>query len=320
MERRHREDHRAHERKAKVSTEHRRHDHHRKNESGRAEKPSLKDPSQGNSRPRPRPDNNQAEPTLSGDNDYVRRWLVQTEKESHVNGDKLDALQKQSRKLSPHHKTGTWLAESHLLIQAAEREDGPSKEHSKFGNFSHLQFGLEDSNERRKTKRKPNSSSDSSLLEAPPRPKPLPLLFKETIQKSPKFSQQAHQDHKKRKAETFEPDISSLSSLPSTRKETFEKRARHKTKEDRYEPKTKLSKSDKTTEKKRSKSKNKGDRKRAAKKAGEDLIRNFSSKNIGQDRLTVSVPENASEGTADLSDSASQWTWLVQEWTCIFTS
>jgi hypothetical protein len=39
----------------------------------------------------------------------------------------------------------------------------------------------------------------------------------------------------------------------------------------------------------RKKREKKGDRKKAAKKAGEDLMINFSSKSIGQERLTVGV-------------------------------
>jgi hypothetical protein len=172
-------------------------------------------------------------------------------------------------------------------METAEREDGASKNHLPFGNFTHPQFGLEENDGRRKPKRRHNSSSDSSLLEAPVRPKSRSLLVKEVNNKSPETPQQGQKHHKKRKAEPAELDISSLSSLPSTPKETFDKRPRHKTKEDRYEPKKKHAKSEKTAEKKRSKLEKKGDRKNAAKKAGEDLIRNFTSKNIGQERLTV---------------------------------
>lgn len=72
-------------------------------------------------------------------------------------------------------------------------------------------------------------------------------------------------------------------------KEVFEKRARHKTREDRYEPKEANKKEGKNIEIKRSVSKRekKSDRRKAAKKAGEDLMNNFISKNIGQERLTV---------------------------------
>lgn len=71
--------------------------------------------------------------------------------------------------------------------------------------------------------------------------------------------------------------------------ETFEKRKRHKTREDRYEPAKKIKKSCPDVKKKKNKHKKekRGDRRKAAKKAGEDLIRKFSSKSIGNDRLTV---------------------------------
>ncbi|EHL02563.1 hypothetical protein M7I_1357 [Glarea lozoyensis 74030] len=69
----------------------------------------------------------------------------------------------------------------------------------------------------------------------------------------------------------------------------FEKRARHKTREDRYEPKAKKSKQDKGQEKdtKRTTSRRLKKRdKNKPKKDGAELMRNFSSKSIGQDRLT----------------------------------
>jgi hypothetical protein len=287
MESRHREDHRTHKRKVKDSTEHYRHERHLRHESERAEKRASKIPAQSDSRPRPHLDRRRAEPALSGDNDYVRRWLTHTEKEIQPGDRKSEVVLKQSSKLCSRHGASTFALASHLLIHVVGREDSASKGHPAFGNFAHPQIGLEDNDGRRKPKRRHNSSSDSSLLEAPVRPKSRPLSVEEKIDRSPETPQQAQQHQKKRKPEPVELDIPSLSSLPSTPKETFEKRARHKTKEDRYDPKKKRSKSEKATEKKRSKPKKKGDRKKAAKKAGEDLIRNFTSKNIGQERLTV---------------------------------
>lgn len=73
------------------------------------------------------------------------------------------------------------------------------------------------------------------------------------------------------------------------RKETFEKRSRHKTREDRYESKKARkydSEDDKPAKKKTIKVK-RGDAAKASRKAGEDLINGFKSNNVAQDRLTV---------------------------------
>lgn len=93
---------------------------------------------------------------------------------------------------------------------------------------------------------------------------------------------------KKRKAEP--PDNGTCTSS-SAHQEVFEKRARHKTREDRYEPKKeKKSFEGKDWEKRpRTKRAKKGDEKRAARKAGENLINNFTSKSIRQERLTVNI-------------------------------
>lgn len=71
-------------------------------------------------------------------------------------------------------------------------------------------------------------------------------------------------------------------------KETFEKRKRHKTKTDRYEPKKKAKPivEEKNVVKKVKKFK-RGDAAKASRKAGEDLVRSFTSKSIAQERLTV---------------------------------
>jgi len=81
------------------------------------------------------------------------------------------------------------------------------------------------------------------------------------------------------------------SALQSSTKEVFEKRTRHKAREDLYEPikKYKSSRKDSEEKSRRKKKEKKSDRRKAAKRAGEDLMHNFSSKSIGQDRLTVSI-------------------------------
>lgn len=95
---------------------------------------------------------------------------------------------------------------------------------------------------------------------------------------------------KKQRLASSDSGVSSHLASPAPPKETFEKRPRHKTREDKYEPKKKEKEEKnrvsegKSSRKKREKS---GDRRKAAKKAGDELIQNFSSKNIAQDRLTI---------------------------------
>jgi hypothetical protein len=94
---------------------------------------------------------------------------------------------------------------------------------------------------------------------------------------------------KKQRIASSDSGIPSSSSVSSNAvQQSFEKRARHKTHEDRYEPKKeskpKKARGGKSSKKKRDKSSQKASRKSSA-----GLVHNFSSKSIGQDRLTVSV-------------------------------
>lgn len=94
--------------------------------------------------------------------------------------------------------------------------------------------------------------------------------------------------HEQLEASSTTDDSQSESDQPQ-RKETFEKRSRHKTKEDRYESKKTrkhVVEDDKPAKKKTIKVK-RGDAAKASRKAGEDLINGFRSKNVAQDRLTV---------------------------------
>lgn len=96
---------------------------------------------------------------------------------------------------------------------------------------------------------------------------------------------------------------------------TFLKRERHKTREDRYEPKKKKHKEDTQDgePKRKKKREKKGDMKKAAKKAGEDLMNNFSSKSVAQDRLTVRSPSYHTLRKLTFLDPSS-WAWIVQKW------
>ncbi|KFY05728.1 hypothetical protein V492_08332 [Pseudogymnoascus sp. VKM F-4246] len=96
---------------------------------------------------------------------------------------------------------------------------------------------------------------------------------------------------KKHKQSVYSTTVDSQSEpdLPPQHKETFEKRSRHKTREDRYESKKAkkyVIENDKLAKKKTIKVK-RGDAARASRKAGEDLINGFRSKHVVQDRLTM---------------------------------
>jgi hypothetical protein len=137
-----------------------------------------------------------------------------------------------------------------------------------------------------------NSSSDSSLPEPHTRPKSQQLVTE--VSRRAAFDRQedgSTPPRKKQRIATSDSGIPSPSSVSSNAvQQSFEKRARHKTLEDRYEPKKKDTKSKQARGGKSSKKKReKSSQKRAGRKSGADLVHNFSSKSIGQDRLTVSV-------------------------------
>ena len=95
---------------------------------------------------------------------------------------------------------------------------------------------------------------------------------------------------KKQRIASSDSGIPSSSSVSSNAvQQSFEKRARHKTLEDRYEPKKKDTKSKKARGGKSSKKKRDKSSQKASRKSSAGLVHNFSSKSIGQDRLTVSV-------------------------------
>jgi hypothetical protein len=130
------------------------------------------------------------------------------------------------------------------------------------------------------------------LLEVPVRKRPQPPRRSDLKTEPPVEEEESDRPRKKPKTVVSVAETSTSSSAsPTPKQETFERRARHKTREDRYEPKKKVKKRSKDGEERslRKKREKKGDRKKAAKKAGEGLMRNFSSKSIGQERLTVGV-------------------------------
>ena len=137
------------------------------------------------------------------------------------------------------------------------------------------------------------SSTDSSLLEVAANPKPNPPdRYVPEHAMTNQLADSSMYPQKRRKIRLLdegEPDCSSASSISCQK--AFEKRARRKTREDRYEPKEKKSRrSGKIEAAKRIKARRErqGDKKAAVKRKGDGLMNGFSSKSIGRERLTVS--------------------------------
>lgn len=136
-----------------------------------------------------------------------------------------------------------------------------------------------------------HASSDSSLLEA----SKMPVVDERT--RIPQKTNVAIRGHVKERTRSHKNQMNVLSTVTSTssgssavqpKQGAFEKRARHKTREDRYDTKRKADKSEAVDKRIRTRREKRGDRKKAARKASEDLMNNFASNKIGQDRLTVS--------------------------------
>ena len=74
---------------------------------------------------------------------------------------------------------------------------------------------------------------------------------------------------------------------PEKPAKTYERRSRHKTREDRYEVKQGKTHKEENKQELKKKNKKQGKRKRKE-KSGAALMSSFSAKNIARDRLTVS--------------------------------
>lgn len=174
---------------------------------------------------------------------------------------------------------------SHCLVCLTVTSQGQSQRTAK----GHFQHGItkasveQESTTRRKRRR--GSSSDSSLLESlrKQRPKARNSPVREDVQ----------MDYQELSSSERPPTRRSVT-RPIPR-EIYEKRPRHKTREDRYEPKSRSRTIvvDCEKGKLRPKRVKQGDRKKQAQQRGSDLVQNFSSKNIGSERLTVSGTEPA---------------------------
>lgn len=165
----------------------------------------------------------------------------------------------------------------------------------------HAGYVLQDLLGPERGKRRHNSSSDSSLLEIPVRTRTGQAKKDNPRPAMPEPQKDKPTSRKKQKVDSSNSEVSSQTTSPTAAKETFEKRPRRKTREDRYEPKRKETHPKKTDEEMATNRKRlkRCDRGKAAKKAGEELMQNFSSKSIGRERLTVSNGNTLIQDIAD---------------------
>ncbi|KAK0119023.1 hypothetical protein ONS96_012092 [Cadophora gregata f. sp. sojae] len=249
----------------KLSKNRHRREYHRNSED--PDRRVHKDASRAKAHPKPPPAKLPKESLsidLREDDHYVRRWLEQTE----TNTDQDDAL-----------VTGEALFKKEAK-RAAQAEVPP------------VRAPLESAHGSGPSKRRKghDSSSDSSVLEVQVKSMSHQSTRDETqhviLNQSKMYSPPPR---KKQRVASSESGLPSHSSTPNHPKETFEKRPRHKTREDIYEPKKKNKKRKRASGERSSRKKRerRGGSKNAANTAGDELIQNFRSKNISQDRLTI---------------------------------
>ncbi|TEY40393.1 hypothetical protein BOTCAL_0433g00030 [Botryotinia calthae] len=203
---------------------------------------------------------------LSADRDYVRNWLAHTQNEDIIESPKQFNAELDSGRPQ---KKSSYLGHDHTAHRPGE---------------------IRNITDPRPKLYEEHTSSDSFLLEA----SKMPVVDERSrIPQKPNGAIHGHvkertRSHKhQRNVPSTITSISSGSSVMQPKQETFEKRARHKTREDRYDTKGKRDKAEAVDKPLRTRREKRGDRKKAAKKASEDLMSNFASNKIGQDRLTV---------------------------------
>lgn len=132
-------------------------------------------------------------------------------------------------------------------------------------------------------------SSDSSLLETPPTPKPASNAI-DNVAVGEGLRSSDHVSSMQKLQNSCGRDGFALPIVSALRGEVFEKRARHRTKENRYEPKDRKKRKNTDAERRsRPKGQDSREGKTTARNSGEELMRNFSSAHIGLDRITVST-------------------------------
>ena len=185
-----------------------------------------------------------------------------------------------------------WIAEIVLQDQRIDARDGRNVAeqlglHAPFRSFASriADPGAETQPENQLRKRKRKSSSPASLLE----PAVYPNVCKEPDQDykdaEPGKGQKQHQlDHMKLSSGAPSAIINSR----EKQAKSYERRSRHKTREDHYELRKdrKISKTKDTRSKARDRPKKKS---KGVQKCGAALMQNFSAGNIETDRITVSL-------------------------------
>ncbi|RDW67841.1 hypothetical protein BP6252_09237 [Coleophoma cylindrospora] len=221
---------------------------------------------------------------LSADDGFIENWLARAERETNRE------YSRQPLSSNPY-----VVAQADHMPRIEKLEDG-SPIRGRSG--KNLDGGvLVDANIGRQPGRKRKYSTDSSLLDA--------IVIPASLRAGAEQQPRQHWEHKsglgspnKRRhietAESLSPSsVSSKSASSGLKKakqthELFERRPRHKTRENLYEVKDKKQKSNQPLmARKKSKSQKKNDRKKATRKANEELMQTFTSKSIDQERLSL---------------------------------
>jgi hypothetical protein len=158
-----------------------------------------------------------------------------------------------------------------------------------FWSIHHEFYGDKNCHSKLLRKRRPClSSSDSSLLEVASGTHSNPLI-REGIPDICEMRGNASRHHRHR--HNIEPSDGRMGQQSSNRRETFERRPRHKTRGNLYEPKKQRKPSAVLDRQNRSgaKQKKKRNRKRSTKTTEENSMCDFSSKRMITGRLTVSI-------------------------------
>ncbi|TGO34824.1 hypothetical protein BHYA_0181g00160 [Botrytis hyacinthi] len=175
---------------------------------------------------------------LSADKDYVRNWLAQTQNEDIIESTKRFITETV-------YASFPW-----LYALTLPQDSGRPQKRSKnlgYGHTAHTPGESRSTVDPRPKSYEEHASSDSSLLEA----SRMPVVDKRT--EIPQKSDPANRGHVKEKTRSHKhqrnvsstiTSISSRSSVVQLKQETFEKRARHKTREDRYDTKRKSNKAE----------------------------------------------------------------------------
>ncbi len=225
----------------------------------------------------------------SVENNYVQRWLNQTD-----NDGILDSVR--GRELSRSSELGSSFGlppSNRGIANVPDFIAEPAEVNTILSNFllDHDPGSLDEVPIPAKRKRR-HDSTDSSLIEVSIQPREQASAGRD---KAPEEREKRRHDsrytRKKQRDEHSEQESDSESSGTSQASsehiwETFEKRLRYKTREDRYEPKKKNKKDESAEKRPRTKRERKGIQK-SIRRSGQEIMSSFNSPNIGQDRLTV---------------------------------